>query len=342
MQKLLCFRYFLCVHIYSFTIKWHRIRYIVVFKRKLLLIFVMSALASIEVRAQYDITLSHYFDLEPTFNPAAVGKRAVLNVTAAYAIEMAGFRHNPQTMVAGVDLPFYAMKQYHGAGIQLVNDQIGLFRHQQLAGQYAFKLKLFGGTLGVGAQAGLLSETFDGSKLDLEDSSDPAFSSGELTGQTLDVGFGLYYLRGPLYVGLSGQHLLAPLVELGETNELQIDRSYYLTGGYNIRLRNPLLTIKPSFLVKTDLVGWRADVTGRLVYATDNKVMYAGVTYSPTTSVTFLVGGSFQGIVVGYSYEVYTSAINPANGSHELFIGYQTDINLVKKGRNRHQSVRIL
>ena len=317
-------------------------RYIVVFKRKLLFIFVMSMLASLEVCAQYDVTFSHYFDLEPSFNPAAVGKRPVLNVSAAYAIEMAGFRRNPQTMNFGGDMPFYAMKTYQGVGIQLVNDQLGLFRHQQLAGQYSVKMKLAGGTLGVGVQAGMLSENFDGSKLDLDESSDPAFSSGELTGQTLDLGFGLYYMHGPWYAGLSGQHLLAPLVELGETNEIQIDRSYYLTGGCNIRLRNPLLTIKPSFLVKTDLVGWRADVTGRLVYTTDNRMMYAGVTYSPTVSVTFLIGGTFQGIIAGYSYEVYTSAINPANGSHELFVGYQMDVNLVKKGRNRHQSVRIL
>jgi len=30
------------------------------------------------------------------------------------------------------------------------------------------------------------------------------------------------------------------------------------------------------------------------------------------------------------------------NGCHELFVGYQMDLNFVKKGRNRHQSVRIL
>ena len=29
-------------------------------------------------------------------------------------------------------------------------------------------------------------------------------------------------------------------------------------------------------------------------------------------------------------------------GSHELFVGYQTTLDFGKKGRNRHQSVRIL
>jgi len=58
--------------------------------------------------------------------------------------------------------------------------------------------------------------------------------------------------------------------------------------------------------------------------------------------VTELVGGMFHGINLGYSYEIYTSAISPGNGSHELFVGYQIDINLIKKGKNLHKSVRIL
>ena len=90
------------------------------------------------------------------------------------------------------------------------------------------------------------------------------------------------------------------------------------------------------------MVAYRADVTGRLVYTNDDKMMYGGVSYSPTNSVSVLVGGNFHGVTLGYSYEFYTSAINPGNGSHELFIGYQHDINLVKRGKNLHKSVRIL
>lgn len=280
--------------------------------------------------------------MEPSFNPAAVGKESKLNVDVAYAMDLAGFEHNPQTMYGAADIPFYAMKAYHGAGVQFMNDRIGVFTHQRLALQYSLKMKLLKGQLGIGVQAGLLSEGLDGSKLDLEDSNDPAFSTSQVDGQGLDVAVGLYYKRGPWYVGASAQHVNAPLVELGETNELKVDPAFYLTGGYNIKLRNPLLSIKSSFLVRSDGVGYRGDVTGRLVYQYEKKTMYAGLSYSPTNSVTLLIGGVVQGIMLGYSYEYYTSAINPGNGSHELHIGYQMDINLFKKGRNRHQSVRIL
>lgn len=316
-------------------------RYCYVFKR-IIIILTLVAGFSTGALAQYDPSFSHYFDMETSFNPAAAGKQSRLNITAAYALDMAGFTHNPQTAYASADMPFRAMNAYHGAGLVFMNDKIGLFTHTKLALQYALKFQLGGGQMGVGVQAGFLSEKFDGSKVDLEDSSDPAFSTAEITGNAIDFGVGLYYLRGPFYAGASVQHLTAPTVNLGETNELQIDRTYYLTGGYNIKLRNPFLTIKPSVLVRTDWVAYRADVTGRLVYTNDDKVMYGGISYSPTNSVTVLLGGSFHGILLGYSYEFYTSAISPGNGSHELYIGYQHDLNLIKKGKNKHKSVRLL
>lgn len=297
---------------------------------------------SVDAGAQYDPSFSHYFSMEPSFNPASVGKANQLNVVGAYALDFAGYEHNPNTFYVGADMPVYFMKNYHGVGVSILNDKIGLFTHQRVSGQYAFRFNLLGGQMAVGLQAGLLLEKFDGSKLDVEDASDPALKKSELSGNAFDAGVGLYYTHGRWYAGLSAQHLTAPVVNLGETNELKIDPVYYLTGGYNIKLRNPFLSIPTSTLVRYDGNSYRADVTARLVYKNEKKMLYAGVSYSPTNSVTAMIGGSFHGINIGYSYEVYTSAISPGNGSHELFVSYQTDINLQKKGRNKHKSVRYL
>ena len=315
------------------------LRYLFVLKRTIILF--LLTLAFTKVSAQYDVPFSHYWDLETYYNPAAVGKQPKLNVAAVYALDFAGFEHNPRSMFITGDMPFYALNSYHGVGVNLLNDQIGLFTHQRTAVQYAFKKNLFNGVLSVGVQAGLLMEDFKGSEVDIIDD-DPLFTKADLTGNALDLAFGLYYTHKNWYVGLSGQHLTAPLVELGETNELQIDRTYYLTGGYNIKLRNPFLTIPTSLLVRTDGVGYRGDITARLVYTNDKKKMYGGLSYSPTNSITVLIGGWFHDFNVGYSYEVYTSNMSIGNGSHELFVGYQMDINLYKKGKNKHKSVRIL
>ncbi len=280
--------------------------------------------------------------MEPSYNPGAAGKDNVLNVVGAYNMTLTGFENNPRTMYIAADMPLQFLGARHGVGLQLMNDAIGLFSHKKLAGQYAYKFRLIGGMLSVGIQAGMLSETFDGSKVDLEDANDNTFSKSSVTGTALDLGAGIYYQHRLWYVGVSATHLTAPTVELGETNELSVSSSYYFTGGYNIRLRNPFLMLQTSVLGRTDGVAFRGDVTARLKYTNDKRVMYGGVTYSPTNSVTLHIGGNFHGVMVGYSYEAYTGAISLGNGSHELFIGYQTDIDFGKKGRNRHQSVRIL
>ena len=300
-------------------------------------------LAAVKATAQQEASFSHYWAMEPSFNPAAVGKESVINVTGAYAMSMVGFEHNPKTMYLAGDMPFYLLNKYHGVGLQLMNDDIGLFTHQRLAVQYAYKQRLFGGTLSVGIQVGMLSEKFKGSQVDLDETDDDAFSTSDVSGTALDLAAGLYYKHRLWYAGLSMTHATAPSIELGDRSILNVSRTYYLTGGYNIQLRNPLLSVHPSVLARYDGVAYRVDLTGRLKYEYEKKMFYAGVAYSPTNSVTAMIGGLFHGISLGYSDEAYTSsAIGLGKGSHELFVGYRTTLNFGKKGRNRHQSVRIL
>jgi type IX secretion system PorP/SprF family membrane protein len=304
------------------------------------LALLMAAFA--QVKAQYEPSFSHYWAMETSFNPAAVGKQDKINVDVAYNMSLLGFENNPKTMYASADLPFYFLSAYHGVGAKFVNDQIGLFAHNSIAIMYAVRLKMLGGSLSIGVQPTLIGEKFDGSKVVTEEPNDPAFSTSALTGSGFDLGAGLYYQHRYWYVGASVMHALAPKVELGENNEMSISRTYYFTAGGNIRLRNPFLSIQPSVLGRTDGVVYRADVTARLTYQHEKRRLYLGVGYSPTNSVTVYIGGNFHGINLGYSYEAYTNGLKLGNGSHELKVGYQTDLNLFKKGRNRHQAVRIL
>jgi type IX secretion system PorP/SprF family membrane protein len=280
--------------------------------------------------------------MEPAFNPAAVGKQDKINVAVAYNMTLTGFENNPRTMYASADMPFYLIGAYHGVGLKFMNDKIGLFSHNSLSLQYAIKMKLFGGKLSIGIQPTLLGENFDGSRVQLEVKNDPAFSTSQITGSAFDLGAGLYYQHRYWYAGASVTHALEPTVELGETNEIVVARTYYFTAGGNIQLRNPFLSIQPSLLGRSDGVGYRADMTARLTYKHEGKMMYAGLGYSPSNSATVYIGGLVHGIKLSYSYEAYTNGVSLGNGSHELLIGYQTDLNLFKKGRNKHQSVRLL
>ena len=299
-------------------------------------------MASLEMQAQYDPSFSHYWAMEPSYNPAAAGKQNKLNVVGAYNMSLVGFEHNPRTMYISADLPFQFIGMTHGVGVQMVNDDIGVFSHKKFSVMYAPKLKLLGGVLSIGVQPAMLSENLKGSELDFDEKGDLAFPTSDATGTAFDLNAGLYYQQKSWYAGASVQHILSPRIEIGETNELDVDMSYYFTAGCNIRLKNPFFTIQPSIMGRSDGVGYRADITSRLTYAFEERLMYVGAGYSPTNSVTLYVGGKFHGVMLGYSYEYNTTVKSLGNGGHELFVGYQTDVNFQKKVRNRHQSVRLL
>ncbi len=293
--------------------------------------------------SQQEASFAHYWTMEPSFNPGAAGKESKINIVGAYNMSFAGYEHNPRTMYIAADMPLQFLGAIHGLGVQLMNDEVGLFTHKRILLQYALKRRLFGGTLSVGLQGGMLSEGFKGSEISLpENPDDPVFSTTDVNGTAFDLSAGLYYQRRNWYAGFSVLHATAPAIEIGDKSIFEVSRMFYLTGGYNIRLRNPFITIHPTVLGRTDGNVYRADMTIRVKYTNDRKMLYAGVGYSPTNSVTAMVGGNFHGICLGYSYEMFTSGVGPGNGCHELFVGYQIDLKLFKKGRNRHQSVRIL
>lgn len=312
-------------------------------KRQILLVIV-TWLGIFECSAQYDVAFGNYWALQSFYNPAVTGKDGKLNVQGAYSMQMSGFENAPASMYAGVDLPIFFLSPRHGIGVGFLNDEVGLFSHKKFSLQYAYHHKLWGGTLSGGVQFAFLSEGFDGSKIDLGESNDPAFPTSSVTGSGFDLGAGFYYAHKNWYLGFSALHCTSPVVEYGEEKiyEINILPTFYLMGGYNIKLKNPLYTIHSSAILRSDMVGYRADLTGRVAYNGSKYQFYGGLSYSPTNSVSFLFGGNFHGVSLGYSYEMYTSSIGAMSGGHEIVLGYQTDLNLFKKGKNKHKSIRIL
>ena len=306
------------------------------------LVLLMLVVGYGSVHAQQEPAFVHYWDLEAQYNPAAVGRTPELNINAAIQTHASGFEDGGSTMYAGADMAFNIGKTRHGVGAMFMRDEIGLFAHQRFALLYAYHFKLFGGTFSVGASLDMLNEKVDGSKADLGDANDPAFPSSELSGSKFDVSAGLFYMHGPWYAGFSAMHLTMPTVYLGETNELKVKSLFNLTGGYNIKTKNPLFTIVPSAMMRFDGSDFRADITGRLIYAREKKRLYGGASYSPQHSVALFVGGRFHGVDLSYSYEANTSGMGIESGHHEITLGYRMDLDLGKKGKNKHKSVRFL
>ena len=312
------------------------------FKR--LLIFAVVLITSIiSTYAQWDVQFSDYTTLKSYYNPAVAGTDGMLDVAMAYSIQMAGYDDAPRTMYLGATLPVYFLGPHHGAGVSLYSDEIGIFKTQQINLQYACNLKMGKhGRLAIGVQGAMLNETIDTKDMKLEQENDPAFPSSSVDGDGIDLGVGAYYFSPKYWLGIAAQHLTAPSLEIGETYQLDISRTYNFMCGGNIKLKNSLLTLQPSFLIQTDLESWREDVQCKVTYEYEQRKFYVGVGYSPKTSVTALIGGYFRGIQLGYSYQMYTGGIGIQYGSHEITMSYATDLDLFKKGRNRHQSTRFL
>lgn len=305
-------------------------------------VLVVAMTASLNAYAQQEPAFVHYWQMEPQFNPAAVGRTPQLSITAAFQSHASGYDDAGSTMYAGADAAFQIGKTRHGVGALFQNDNIGLFSHKKFSVQYAYHFRLWGGTLSIGAEADMLNESLNGSKADLGDANDPAFPTTDLSGSKFDASVGLYYAHRRWYAGLAMQHLTAPTVKLGETNEYSVKSVYNLTAGYNIRLHNPLITITPSTLLRYDGSAFRADITARLQYAHEKKRLYCGLNYSPQHSVSGFVGGMFHGVDLSYAYEANTSGMGIGAGQHEITLGYRMDLNLGKKGKNVHRSVRWL
>ena len=311
--------------------------------KKLLILLIIIAGAFAEARAQYDVHFTHYWNMLNFYNPAAAGATGKLWGYIAYSNQMTGFENNPKSMLINVDSPIPFVRGDHSLGIGALNDAIGLFTNQHLYFNYAYGFKLFGGRMAAGAQLGILNCKFDKKKIEFGgDSNDPAFPSGAADGNKFDVGLGVLYQHKHFYVGLAGFHLNSPLILLGETNEIQIDPYYNFTAGGNIPIKNTLITIQPYIQVMTDLVSWRADITAKGTYKYNEKEYFGGITYSYDTSVALFLGIEFLNVTASYAYELYTSGVGAKNGNHDVFIGYKLNLDIFKKGKNKHNSIRIL
>lgn len=95
-------------------------------------------------------------------------------------------------------------------------------------------------------------------------------------------------------------------------------------------------------MLRSDFADWRVDLTLRGEYNFEKRRLFGGVNYAPGRSVALLFGGTLRGLDIAYSYEAFTSGLGLGAGQHEISVVYRLPVDLGKKGRNLHRSVRWL
>ncbi len=314
-----------------------RYRYIILF-----IVLFVSGFGS--VYGQWDAQISQYWRMKNFYNPAFIGETANIESSMLHRRQWVGVTHAPVTSVVSLNMPVKFFGKDHGIGAVITNESIGLYSNTYMFGQYTYKFKFKNNRyLHIGIQGGLMNIDFDAAKIHIPNSnyhneSDPA--KPDVGGdKKIDAGLGIAWITSKYYIGLSTTHLWEPTFELNDNYSAYIARTYYLMGGYNIKLNNPLIELQPSAFIKTDVVTYQFDITAKLEY---NKMFNGGISWRKDEGFVFLLGVKIRNIDAGYSYDLSTSAISKvSDGSHELFIRYSIPLHK-KREMSGSKSIRIL
>ncbi len=297
--------------------------------------------------AQQDPQFSHDMNRHTSFNPACAGSLDEWNFFVIRRNQWVGFAGAPQSSLMSLDFPFKIGKTRNGLGFVAMNDKLGMQKNTRFVFSYAYKKKLFSGILSMGLSLGLINESFEGDfDIPEGESFTPPDQDPLLNGTKLDVsdmmfdtGLGLFYNDKNMCIGLSATHILEPSIKLTGTSEYFYKKHYSFYSRYSYDLSEEI-NVFPSFSIETDLNTAQYCVSTNLSY---KSKYWLGVSYRYEDA--FILLGSirlFNGINVGYSYDISTSEIgNYSKGSHEFVVSYSFNLNIEPKKQN-YKSVRFL
>lgn len=309
---------------------------------------------------QSDPLYTQAWALPTLYNPASAGSTDWLRIRGAARLQWIGIRNAPKSFTGAADIPLKLLGRRWGGGVNVTQEEIGLFSNTYVNGQVSGRLKkLFGGELSIGVQVGYFGSSFRGSEVyipdddDYHDSNDPSIPKQDVGGGTVDFGIGLLYTHPKFHVGFSVLHPAAPKVKLntkGTTSssatsdnhefETYVNRTLYLVAGSNIQVKNTLIELQPDLIVASDLRTFSGVLSLKGWY---NKMFFGGVAYRWDDAVSINLGAEFKNFLLGYAYDIPTSRILKASsGSHELTVGYRLKLDFGGKNRHRHRSIRLM
>ncbi|MBX7181778.1 MAG: type IX secretion system membrane protein PorP/SprF [Bacteroidia bacterium] len=250
-------------------------------------------------------------------NPGFAGANGGICATLLGRMQWVGFDGAPKTYLLNVDGYIAAIRG--GVGLSVMSDNIGVQKGIAAKLSYAYKLNLGTGSLGIGADVGILMSSLDGSKLVPAQGNDNSIPTGNSSSVVPDFGLGLYYqIPEKLYFGVSTTHLVPGTLKYSNVN-YKVARHYYLMAGYTYNMTQKFDLI-PSIFIKTDGKATQFDINLNVMY---NKLIWLGASYRLQDAAVAMAGVQWKNFRLGYSYDFNTSKLNAYNsGTHELMLGY--------------------
>jgi type IX secretion system PorP/SprF family membrane protein len=288
-------------------------------------IFLPALLASAcsSLFAQQEVMVSQYMFNQLFLNPAYAGTHAYVSSSLLHRSQWLQMEGAPRTSMMAIDGPLMNGKM--GAGLSIVHDQIGVSRDLDIAGHYAYHIRLNSTSkLSFGLRAGLSVYSAQLTDLRYWDENDQIFQN-DLTNKAVGkFGFGLYWYSATSYIGLSIPTIYAAdgriSLDAGDALEHYFTQHYYLHAGKVFPL-NESLDLKPSTMIRyTPAAPVEADVNCNLLY---RERVWLGVGYRTGDAIIGMVEYQVNPMLrIGYAYDMTTSKIRHySSGSHEIMLG---------------------
>ena len=304
--------------------------------------FVIVLLAFTRVSfGQQEPQFSQYMYTILPFNPGYAGNSTIC-ASLHYRQQWAGFSdYNMETGETHKSAPRDAMVCIHsyikplhgGLGLTIYNDALGYQSDIAVKLAYSFRMNIGGGSLGIGLSGDFLSRQIQKDKFITGQSGDQQLiaAMGD-NDMHIDVSFGAFYqMQEKWWAGLSVTQIAGSIIG-GDKDYQTGARHLYIMGGYSFELpSNPDWTLKPSALIKTDLVVPQIDLT--LIASYQNDLIWGGLSYRMIDAVAVLVGAkpfinsssAIRGLEIIGSYDITTSKmLNQGSGfKGRSFGGYE-------------------
>ncbi|MBN1251520.1 MAG: type IX secretion system membrane protein PorP/SprF [Bacteroidales bacterium] len=307
------------------------------------IIYIIILISSIyTAKSQQDPLISHVFDNKTFINPAFAGTQGEICANLINRQQWFGLEGAPKTTILNLNSPINIFGTKSGIGISLLDDKLGLEKNFTGMIDYSYHHMLGEGILSFGAQLGINNKAFEGTWTtpEISANADPAIPAENDHNLVFDMGFGIAYNIGNLYVGLSSTHLTQPSYNFTNAKLPFLKRHYYLISGYIYEIPNSLIELKPNVMLNSDGSSSQMLINVDVLY---NKKFWGGVSYRTVNGIDIKIGVELlNGIRIGYSYGLNISEIIRTNsGSHELMLGYCFNLS-IDKAPQKYRSVRFL
>lgn len=304
----------------------------------------------LRVHGQQNIQFTQYIFNSMSVNPAYAGYKEELFAQMGLRSQWVDMEGAPQTGSLSIDglLDLHGARR-HGAGVQIVADQLGPQTAVSAYLNYAYRIQLNREDterLSFGIGAGVTQYSLDGAKIVVLDEGDAVLPTGKISSFVPDVRFGVYYHNARWYAGFSIMDLLSGtgaenIFRWDQTtvDHIRRKRHFYAIAGMLIDI-DEHIKFRPSLLYKDDFMGPPSIDVNTMVIFSDRLWLGGGFRtgisafrreYQQLTGNRLSGLNAVSAIVqvfaterlrIGYSYDYMLSRLSGLqNGSHEITLG---------------------